>query len=183
MMNWVLVLAIGFVLLLLLWAAGRTRSVPFEGSAGKALDPAEHLIRLPPHALLGRCFSVEDVEFAASLRSPVLLRVLLRERRRFALEWLWQTRLEAGRLFRLHVRTVRHAADLRPAREVALLFQAALFLIVYQMLVLTVRLYGPFRTRRFVRAVHGLAGLLTVLGGRIAAAAAPRGGIAETARG
>lgn len=182
-MNWVVFVAVAFALLLLLWAAGRKRSAPPGHSGGAAPDPAEYLVRLPPHALLNRCLSVEDAEFAASLGSPAVLRLLLRERRRFALEWLRQTRSEAARLLRLHVRTVRHAPDLRPVREASLLFQAGLFLAVYEMLVLTVWLYGPFRTRRFVHAVHGLAGVLTVLGTRIAAGAIPGAGIPEAARG
>lgn len=182
-MNWVVFLGIGFILLLLLWTAGRERGVPAERAGDAFPDAAEPPVRLPPHALLSRCLSVEDAEFAASLRSPALLRLLLRERRRFALEWLLQTRMEAGRLFRLHVRTARHAAGLRPAREATLLVQAGMFLVIYALLVLTVRLYGPFRTRGFVQAVYGLAGLLMGLGARIAAAAVPGGSIPEAARG
>lgn len=182
-MNWIVILVIAFVLLLLLWAAGRKSAVPAESAGGSLPDPAEHLVRLPPHALLDRCLSVEDAEFAASLGSPAVLRLLLRERRRFALEWLRQTRSEAGRLLRLHVRAVRYAAGLRPAREATLLFQAGMFAVIYEVLVLTVSLYGPFRTRRFVRAVHGLAGVLIVLGGRIATATVPSAGIPEAARG
>ena len=182
-MNWIVILAIGLILLVLLGTAGRKRGVA-AGSAGGAFPgAAEPLVRLPAHALLSRCLSVEDAEFAASLGSPALLRLLLRERRRLALEWLSQTRMEAGRLFRLHVRTVRHAADLRPARELTLLVQAGTFLGVYALLVLAVRLYGPFRTRGFLQAVHGLAGLLMGLGARIAAAAATGAGIPEAARG
>lgn len=179
-MNWGVILAIGFLLLLLLWAAGRGGSLASNRS--NSSRPAAHLVQLPPYALLGRCLSVEDVQFAASLGSPAVERLLLQERRRFALEWLWQTRKEASRLFRLHTKSVRHATDLRPAREVALLFQAGLFLVVYATLVLAVRLHGPFRTRRFVQALHGLAGLLAELGSRIAAAA-PAAGIPEAARG
>jgi hypothetical protein len=182
-MNWVVILALGFVLLLLLWATGRNHGVPVEGAGAPSPDPAEHPIRLPPHALLGRCLSVEDAEFAASLGSPAVLRLLLRDRRQFALEWLRQTRSEAGRLLRLHVRAVRYAAGLRPGREVALLFFAGMFFAVYEMLALCVRLYGPFRTRQFVHALHGLARVLTALGARIAASAVPSAAIPETVRG
>jgi hypothetical protein len=114
--------------------------------------------------------SIEDVEFAAQLGSPRILHLLLRERRRLALKWLRQTRREAGRLLRQHVRAARHAADLRPAAEVRLWFHAGLFLIVYEVLLTAVRLYGPFRTRAFVRSVFAMAGVLADLGDRIASA-------------
>ena len=150
-------------LLLLFWAAGRGRA---DFGADRAEE--ESPVRLPPKALLGRCLSIEDVEYAAQLGSPRILRLLLRERRRLALKWLRQTRQEAGRLLRQHVRAARHAADLRPAAEVRLWFHAGLFLIVYEVLMTAVRLYGPFRTRAFVRSVFAMAGVLVNLGDRIA---------------
>lgn len=173
-MNLLLILGIGIALLFLLWAAGRNRSAAGADRASRPADPGEYIVRLPPRALLARCLAVEDLEFAVQTASIAVVRLLLRERRRLALAWLRQTRQEAGRLFRLHVRMARHAPDLRPAAEGKLLLQFGLFLVVYQILVGFVALYGPLRTRRFVESVHALADLLSRLGSRIAESASAR---------
>jgi len=180
MTDYIIIIGIGVALLVMILAAGHRRSAEGFGPGGDAPNESEYLVRLPPCALLARCLSVEDVEFAATLRSPAVMRLLLDERRHLALEWLRQTRREAGRLFRLHVRSVRYAADLRPGAEFALLFQAGVFLLLYQVLVAAVKLYGPVRARGFVRSVHGLAELLSNLGGRIAESIAP-GRVSELA--
>ncbi|HEY1241131.1 MAG TPA: hypothetical protein VGF16_11270 [Bryobacteraceae bacterium] len=111
--------------------------------------------------------------FIAGLRSPAVLQLLLRERRRLALEWLRLTRREARRLLRLHLRSVRHSADLRPATEARLLLHFGMFVVVYEILVAMVRLYGPVRTQSFVRSVQRLADVLSSASGQIAKAASP----------
>lgn len=173
MMNLGIILGIAAALLVLLWLTGRRRLPELPGLEGNAPGDSEYLVRLPPPGLLGRCLSAEDVAFAASLESPPVLRLLLRERRRLALLWLRMTKQEARRLFGLHVRAVRHATDLRPAREAYLLIQFGLFLMVYEIIVGLVAMYGPFRTQALVRSIQRLAGVLSGLGSRIAAAAGP----------
>ena len=172
-MNPVSIVGLGTALLFLVWLAGRRRS---EAAALAPEDASfEYLVRLPPRGLLGRCLAVEDVEYAAALGSTGVLHLLLRERRRLALGWLRQTRREAVRLFRLHIRMARHLPDLRPAAELKLLVQLGAFLVLYQLLAGTVRLYGPFRARTFVDSVQALADLLARLGGRIADTVVPAG--------
>jgi hypothetical protein len=170
-MNSVIFLTIGIVLLTLPWARGkfgsafvRSRPVP---------EASRYLAQLPPSGLLGRCFSEEDVRFVASLRSQAVLRLLLQERRWLALEWLRLTRHEARRLLGLHVRTVRFAADLRPATEFKLLAQAGGFLFTSEVLEVLVRWYGPFRAHAYVQSIQGLAGVLAALGGGIARSISP----------
>src|SRR5579864_3725677 len=128
MIDFSSIIAIALALLYFLWVVWRreTRNV-----TGDLTDPSEYLVRLPKRALLDRCLSPEDVEFAAMLRSPALLRLLVHERRRLALAWLRQMRREAVRLFRLHVRTVRHASGLRPEAEAKLFAAVGLFLLVH----------------------------------------------------
>ncbi|MBZ5580533.1 MAG: hypothetical protein LAP40_28625 [Acidobacteriia bacterium] len=172
-MNFVTIGGIGVVLLWLLWLAGRRRNQQDLSPNREVAADGELLVRLPPPALFGRCLSATDVEFVTTLQSRALLRFLLHERRRLALEWLRQTRREAGRLFRLHLGSVRHSPDLRPAAEAKLLLQVALFMVVYGILMGFVGLYGPFRTQGFVQSVHALAGVLSGLGGRIADSVVP----------
>jgi hypothetical protein len=168
MMSLFFFIAIPVVLLLLLALLGRRNNV----STGLPAE-SEYLVRLPDRALLDRCLSAEDLEFVAILHSPRLLRLLVDERRRLALAWLRQTRREAGRLYRLHVRSARHAAGLRPAAEAGLLSAVCLFALVYALMVGTVWMYGPFRTRRFLHSLQVLAGVLSGLGGRIADSIGP----------
>jgi hypothetical protein len=170
MMSLFFLIAIPVVLLILLALSGR-RSHGEEATGLPA--EAEYLIRLPERSLLDHCLSAEDSEFVAALRSPRLLALLVYERRRLALAWLRQTRREAGRLYRLHVRSVRHAAGLRPAAELRLLSAVSLFALVYALMVGTVWMYGPFRTRRFLDSLRVLAGVLSGLGSRIADSIGP----------
>jgi hypothetical protein len=173
MINLSFIIAIALALLFFLWIVWRRETENGRGSSRSLPDPSEYLVRLPKRALLDRCLSPEDVEFAAMLRSPALLHLLVYERRRLALAWLRQTRHEAVRLFRLHVRTVRHASGLRPGAEVKLFSAVGLFLIFYTVMVGSVYLYGPFRTRRFLESLRLLADILSGLGGRIAESIGP----------
>ena len=122
---------------------------------------------------MARCLSEEDARFIENLGSAGVFRLLLSERRRLALRWLRLTRREAARLFGLHVRTARYAPDLRPLTEAKLVLEFATFLMIYEVLAGLVRLYGPFRTHSYVGSIHGLAQLLSWLGGRIAASIGP----------
>ena len=178
MTGFIILSAIAIVILVLLWAGGRGNDV--SGFRPRESDNAEYLAWLPRPALLGRFLSAEDVAFAAGLQSPSVLRLLLCERRRLALEWLRITRREAGRLYRRHVRAARHATDLRPGVEAQLLAQICVFWILYELMCVLVRFYGPFRTQAFLRSMRGLGGFLSGLSGRIADTAAPR--LASTPR-
>jgi hypothetical protein len=48
-----------------------------------------------------------------------------------------------------------------------------MFVVVYEILVAMVRLYGPVRTQSFVRSVQRLADVLSSASGQIAKAASP----------
>ena len=167
-MSLIVLLGVGIVIVILLWAAGRRRGSEFDASNGNPGEDLGYRLQLPRADLIRRCFSTNDLAFAAKLRSPAILQLLLRERRRLALEWLRLTRRIATRLFRLHVHTVRHAADLRPTAEAKLAAQVCVFLMACQLMSVMVRLYGPFRTQTSLRSVQSLANVLAALSGRIA---------------
>jgi len=136
-------------------------------------EGSEYMVRLPRRALLDQCLSAEDLDYVQLRNSPVLLRLFLHERRRLAIAWLRQTRREAHRLFRLHVRSVRFAHDLRPAAELKLLCAMGLFALVYAAMLAAVWWYGPLRTRRSLQSIQTLAGILARLVDRIVAAIVP----------
>jgi len=170
-MTLLILLGLAIVAVVLCWAASHRRSEMTASSQSSS----DVLVRLPPRNLFARCLSAQDVAFISGLGSPDVLRLLLRERRRLALEWLRLTRCEAGRLFRLHLRGVRHSANLRPVTEARLLVDMVRFLVIYQLMAAMVRFYGPLRTQSFVRSVEGLADVLSTVSGHIAQAAAPAG--------
>ena len=178
MTGFIILSVVALVILVLLWAGERGNDV--FGFRPRESDNAEYLVRLPRPALLRRFLSVEDVAFAARLQSPMVLRLLLGERRRLALEWLRITRREAGRLYRRHVRAARHATDLRPGVEAQLLAQICVFWILYELMCVLVRCYGPFRTQVFLRSMQALGRFLSGLSGHIADTAAPE--LASTPR-
>jgi len=154
-------------LLLLVW---RRSTQEDTGWSSEAAHRPEMPVRLPDRMILERCLSSKDLEFISSFESRALLRLFVRERRRLAMAWLRQTRREAQLLLRLHVSSVRYAADLRPGAEAKLFLAAGLFLLVYGAMLGIVSWYGPLRTRRFLESVQGLAVILSQLGERIATA-------------
>src|ERR1700730_10892641 len=98
MIDFSFIIAIALTLLFLLWVVWRRETNNASSAGGGLPHPSEYLVCLPERALLDRCLSPEDLEFAAMLRSPGLLGLLVYERRRLALAWLSQTRREAVRL-------------------------------------------------------------------------------------
>jgi hypothetical protein len=171
-MNPVFLAAISVALLWLLFLMLR-RSTAEVGRAGLYPAGSEYEVRLPPRHLLDQCFSMEDLEFVRCRKSRPLLGLFLEERRRLAGLWLRETRREAHRLFRLHLNSVRFAADLRPAAEAKLLFAVAVFFLVYSALVTAVWFYGPLQTRQFLHSTHALARILARSTDRIARSIAP----------
>ena len=164
-MDLVIVFGIIAVLLAFLLIT-RSRCTATGRSSGAAVESQNP--RPPSRAILDRCLSLEDIRFVTNIRSPELLQLLLSERRRLALRWLKQTRTEAGRLFRSHLRAARHAHNLRPATEFRLLFDFMSLVLIYQLLAILVRFYGPIRTAGFIRLAHSLSHVLANLGGQIA---------------
>ncbi len=175
-------IAITVALLFLLFVAWRRETRPDSGWSGSSPDRFDTQIQLPNRALLERCLAAEDVQFALMMQSPALLRLLLWERRRLALEWLRATRRETLRVYRLHVRRVQHASGLRPAAEMKLMAAVALFLLCGGLMMLSVSLYGPLRTQGFLESLRRMARILSSLGARIADSSAP-GLAAQTAGG
>ena len=168
MMDLSLIVITGGALLVLLLIAWRRGAADDLTAIHDRLQNTEYRVHLPERALLDRCLAREDEEYVSGLRSPRLLALLLRERRRLALGWLRQTRREASRLYRLHVQSVRHAADLQPASEVKLLSALGLFLFICGTMMGLVWLSGPLRTWRLLQAVASQADLLSRLGDRMA---------------
>jgi len=174
MMDVTFIVVTGGALLVLLLIAWRRGASDDHAAIQDRFQSTEYRVHLPERALLDRCLAREDEKYVAGLRSPRLLALLLHERRRLALGWLRQTRREASRLYRLHVHSVRHAADLQPASEMKLLSALGLFLFICGTMMGMVWLSGPLRTWKLLQAVASQADLLSRLGDRIAAYITPQ---------
>ncbi|HEY7387993.1 MAG TPA: hypothetical protein VH640_05760 [Bryobacteraceae bacterium] len=171
-MNPVFLASISVALLWLLFLMLR-RSTSEVKRARLSPAGSEYEVRLPPRYLLDQCLSMEDLEFVRRRKSSALLGLFLEERRRLAALWLRETRREAHRLLRLHLNSVRFAADLRPAAESRLFLAVAVFFLIYGALMTAVWFYGPLQTRRFLDSTHALARLLARVTDRIAVTIAP----------
>jgi len=175
LMTFTLIVVLCIALLLLLRVVLRRSVREEDGMPGDISNRSDYARRLPDRALLHQCLSPEDLEFIAARRSPGLTQLFLRERRRLALGWLRQIGREARGLYRQHLRSVRDAADLRLSAEAKLLLAVVLFSITYGAILTAVECYGPFRTRRFLLSLQGMANILIELGNRIAGSIAPAG--------
>ena len=146
----------------------------------KTTDPPAALeADIAPRPLMDRIFAEDDHRFAAS-EGKAVLRVFLTERRRVAFSWLRQTKGEATRILRLHLRAVRSDFALRHAVEIQLILHTLLFFAVYALLWFLVACYGAHSARSLIRNVVTLAGSLSGLGGRILADAGRSGMIAQS---
>jgi hypothetical protein len=173
MTNLVLIIVIAAGLL---WVAGLLLRDAFRNSGAArddyaALEPEEALLTLevPPAMLMDRILAEDDLRFVSGESVEPIRRQFLLDRRRIALSWLGQTRREALRILRLHLRAVRSNLSLHPLVELRLLAHTLLFFVVYALLWSIVATYGAFWARGFVRNVVTLTGRLSALGARILA--------------
>jgi hypothetical protein len=174
MIQLVLILIIAFTLLVVV---GLLLRDAFGRGLGDRDTPETASLQadIPSRALMGRIFAEEDLGFVAAEHSRQLRRQFLGERRRLALCWLGQTRREATRILRLHLRVVRTDGALQLAVELKLIFHTFLFFAVYGLLWSLVSCNGPFWARSFMGNFVLLAGRLSGLGGNILADAGRSG--------
>jgi len=177
MIQLVLVLVIACTLLLVVvllsrGAVGRGRR-SHDAVAIETSPPVE--VRIPSRTLMDRIFADEDLSFVTAERDRSIRRQFLRERRHLALSWLGQTGREASRILRLHLRVVRLDLARHPAAGFRLVFHALLFFLVYGVLWVSVKFYGAFWARAFMRNAVTLAGSLSGLGSSILADAGRSG--------
>ena len=97
----------------------------------------------PPFALLPRIFSGEDRKFILALRSERLERLFRAERRKVALQWVWQTSRETQEVMRVHRLASRWRHDLNAATEAKLTFDYLLLRLVCGLLSLLIGIFGP----------------------------------------
>ncbi len=166
-MPMILFIAVGVALLLvvglLLRGGAGAQSRPRRALRAGEMQPPG----MPPRELMERIFAEDDLVFVEAEDAHFIRKQFLNDRRRMALCWLRQIRLEAKRILQLHLQMVRTDRALRPAAELKLIGHTLLFIAVYLVLVNLVEIYGAFGARAVLRNACALAGRLSVLGGSI----------------
>lgn len=101
----------------------------------------------PDSAVMHRIVAREDLVYIAGLHSPRLYRLLIRERRRLALNWLHASRDAAYQLLQRHARAVRRPNGIHIITEARVACFLALAMLVSITLAGLVRSGGAFRAR------------------------------------
>lgn len=111
-------------------------------------------------------FQLRDLEYVQQRCSGEVLALFRSERKRLALLWLKEIRLQAGDVFRAHTEQARTNARLESSTElrIALRYWSLLGTCVFATAI--IYLFGPFKAHSFARHAgrlsHGLNETLTV---------------------
>jgi len=98
---------------------------------------------LLPQEMALRIFSQRDGDFIRLTGSPRLWRIYLRERRKVALQWAYQTSRETRQIMRNHRLRSRESENLNAAVEAKLFFQYVELRFLCGALIVLIRLFGP----------------------------------------
>lgn len=150
-------LALILSMLLIFAAAGRGRKNEYllEGE----VDP--HVVGSSdgcPAELVHRLFSREDREFVARLGSAALLRLLAKERKAVARQWVNQTSIEISNAMRAHTLNARNSADLRVGAELQLFWRFAGLRLLCGLLVVLMNFVDLHVLAGLANRASGLAG-------------------------
>jgi hypothetical protein len=115
--------------------------------------------------LTERLFGLDDWNFIRTQCSEHLQRMFFRQRRDLALFWMHELRARNIRLMRLHRMAARASSQLEPLAEIRVSVDYLLFLVLWQLFVITIWLRGPM-------AMHGAVAHIRSLSGRLSDATA-----------
>lgn len=142
MMSISIFMLVAIFLVFLLLVAGNGQGKEQTGDASGPCPGESREVRLPPE-LVVRIFSREDRDYIFRMRSLRLQRIYKVERRQVALHWVRRTSREAQRIMRAHRLNSRQSRDLEVATEASLLFQYLNLRLVFGLLGLLIRAFGP----------------------------------------
>ncbi len=143
MMSISIFILLAIFLVLLLFITGNAEASERASGAAPEGPGAEGRDAGLPLELVVRIFSREDRDFIFRMRSPRLQRIYKEERRQVALHWVRRTSREARRIMRVHRLNSRQSQDLEVATEASLLVQYLNLRLVFGLLGLLIRAFGP----------------------------------------
>jgi hypothetical protein len=97
-----------------------------------------------------RIFSSEDKEFISRSGAEDVQRLFLRERKKLAIQWLRMIQRKLAHLMDLHLRLASYTYDPRPKLELKLSAKYLNLIAVSHIVLLLVRLRGPFKASRAI---------------------------------
>ena len=95
-----------------------------------------------------KAFGDDDQRFVESLGDSRVQKLLAYERKRIALRWIGRKTTEARGIMQAHVRRAREAKDLSVSAEIRLALQYVELLALFELLSLSVFLFGPAGLRK-----------------------------------
>lgn len=162
MTELLIIVALGLLILIfglrLLRLSDRQRQTPpvtMEefANARRALDGV-----FAEAAAIDRIFSTEDMDFISQASVPNVRRRFLGSRKALATQWLRQLQAQVAQLMELHLRLAALARQSSYWLELQLSASYACFWLTSHLLLILMRMFGPFRVRRMVAYISRLAG-------------------------
>jgi hypothetical protein len=101
-------------------------------------------------AVVERIFSVEDAEFIARSAPRDVKCSFFNERKKLAVGWFRKTRKQMAELMDLHLRLASYTYDPSPGFELRLTAKYLTFVAVSKIVLLLLRLLGPFKATRSI---------------------------------
>ena len=118
-----------------------------------------------------RIFGLEDWDFVSRTTPSEIQKLFLHQRSSLAISWLRRTRIRISLVMRAHLVAARQTEDLHPATELKLALSYLVFLILCDLLIGSIWLRGPIRTRKTIgqtlRTVAWLRGAIEQLMARV----------------
>jgi hypothetical protein len=162
MIGFILYLALGVGLLVVLWALARRKSAPVEGCGRQFVEARQALrtlqLGLLPENLIERIFDQEDYRYVTATSAGEIGELFLQERSRISLMWVRRVRSEIRNLMHFHLAYSRLHAKLSLLTEIRLAVDFALMLMACRALRILLYLRGPYGARSVVRVLTGTAG-------------------------
>jgi len=150
--SFLLYIAVGLGLLILLFLAVFRRTPRAEGSAQALLDARQAVRKLQtgllPSEFVNTIFSDQDWQYVTATTSLPIQRLFMAERKRIALAWVGQIRRQLICLQDFHRGHSRHFAHLNPGVEIALAVDFALLRLECRALSVLLHLRGPYGASR-----------------------------------
>jgi hypothetical protein len=101
-------------------------------------------------AAIQRIFSSEDMEFISRSGTVDVRRLFLKERKTLALQWLRMIQRQLAHLMDLHLRLASYTYDPRPKFELKLSAKYLNVIVVSHIVLLLLRIRGPFKATRAI---------------------------------
>ena len=141
------------ILVLLLWLLLRTRDQEGEGHVTiEQYSHAEETVNslITGFGFMRRTFALEDMEFISRQPGQKIGRAFVKERKVLAISSIQETQKDIASLIDLHFKLASYTHEPSPKFELKLATNYLWFIIVCHLLILSIRLRGPFEVGKML---------------------------------